>query len=82
MILGIIKSLLYMFIFYIFLRVSNFILKFFYALFYKKNTTQHDTESKTLNMLQCSVCNIYITKTEAHNINGKIFCKEHSPNNN
>ncbi len=82
MILGIIKSLFYMFIFYIFLRISNFLIKFFYTLFYKKNENNNNSENNTLSMLQCSVCQVYITKNDAYKINEKIFCKDHKPPSN
>ncbi|HFL8819373.1 MAG TPA: hypothetical protein V7792_00490 [Candidatus Azoamicus sp. OHIO2] len=65
-----------MFIFYIFLRFSNFIIKFLYSLFYKKNNPL-EQKSQALKMLQCDKCKIYITKTDATIINGKTFCKDH-----
>ncbi len=79
MILGIIKSIAYMFIFYVFFRISSFLLKFIYSIFYKdiKNKNNLKSNSKTLKMLQCEQCKIYITSSDSYKINGKIFCKEH-----
>lgn len=76
MIVGLIKSILYMFIFFMFLRLSNFIIKFIYSLFYKKNTNTEE-QNHALKMLQCEKCKIFITPADAHIINGKTFCKDH-----
>lgn len=76
MIAGLIKSLLYMFIFFMFLRFSNFIIKFIYSLFYKKHSN-FEQQNQALKMLQCDKCKIFITPTDAHISNGKTFCKDH-----
>lgn len=81
MLLVLIKSILYMFIFYIFLRISNFFIKFIYQLFYKQNKEQtNDNTTPTLKMMQCDICKTYITKSEAHIVNGKILCDDHKNN--
>lgn len=80
MIIGIIKSIIFMFIFYVFLRISNFIIKFIYNILYKKNNNKNEN-SKELKMLQCDICKIYITKSESHFINGKTLCNEHKDSN-
>lgn len=69
-----------MFIFYIFIRISNFLLKFIYFLFYKKKETYNNDlndNKDTLKMSQCEKCKTYITQEDIHIKNGKIFCKEH-----
>ena len=89
MIIGLIKSMLYMFVFYIFLRISNFILKFLYVLFYKNktSTTDHNTDNdknstEIVKMLQCDECKVYISKADAYIIKNKTLCKDHKDVNN
>ncbi len=83
MIIGFLKSLLFMFLFFFFIRLFNYIFKFIF--FFLNNKVKKDNSDMTLKndctlkMLQCEKCKIYIAKTEAFILNGKVFCKkEHS----
>lgn len=85
MILGIIKSLIYMLAFFVIMRIAAYIFELIYFLFFnkKKNTNENDKNlnenSNTVKMIQCEKCKTYISKSEAYTSNGKTFCKkEHS----
>lgn len=84
MLIGLIKSIIFMFFFYYFLKFLSFFTKFIYFFFKKKylNENFNDNENKTdstIKMLQCEKCKIYILKTDAYIYNGRVFCKkEHS----
>ena len=78
---GILKSILYMIVFIFVLniltRVFKFIL-FFVTQRFKNEIKENDSFEKNdaLKMLQCEKCKTYIIKSEAHIIDGKIFCKK------
>ena len=78
MIIGIIKYLLFMILFYFFIKIIGYILKF--IVFFKKNnfnsSQDNDNLNNTLKMLQCENCKIYVSKSDAYIYNGKIFCKK------
>lgn len=78
MIIGIMKYILFMILFYFFLKIIIYILKF--VVFFKKNSfnssQNQDDLTNTLKMLQCENCKIYISKSDAYIHNGRIFCKK------
>ncbi len=78
MIIGLLKSLFYMFVFYIFLRFIGYIVKFLYFLSNKnfQNNKASYQDNKTLKMLQCEKCKVYVAKSEAYISNGRVFCKK------
>ncbi len=85
MILGFLKSLLFMLIFVYFIRLLGYVFKFVYYFNNKSfnNRAQHADASiikdSALKMLQCEKCRVYVAKSEAYVLGGKIFCKkEHS----
>ncbi len=85
MLIGLLKSLLYMFLFFFLLRVLGYIFKFIYFLVNKRFTNRENSgntdsnQSYALKMLQCEKCKVYVAKSEAYVLNGRIFCKkEHS----
>ncbi len=77
MIIAIIKSLLYLFILYIFYRISNFIIKFIYNLLNKKEESPKTKNENSLSMNQCEICKTYITKSESYKKDGKTYCEDH-----
>ena len=79
-IIGILKSLLYMVIFLFFIRFINYIIRLFLFLKNKPNIIEKESDlTSSLNMLQCEKCKTYVLKSEAYFINGKVYCKkEHS----
>lgn len=84
MIIGIIKSLIYMLAFFIIMRLAAYIFELIYFLFFnkkknKENEMHQENNSDTVKMIQCEKCKTYISKQEAYTSNGKTFCKkEHS----
>lgn len=78
MIIGIIKSVFYMLSFYFLIKLFSYIFKFIIFLKNKKLNKNNNeiNENKTLKMLQCENCKIYVVKSEAYICNGKIFCKK------
>lgn len=83
MIVGILKSLLYMLLFFFVIRIFSYIFRFIYFFgskkFQKTKNTEDADQSYALNMLQCEKCKVYIVKSEAYMSNGKVYCKkEHS----
>lgn len=75
--IGIIKAILYM----IFALVIAQIVSFFYnfIIFYlKKNKKSSDNVGSevSVSMLQCDKCKVYISKSEAYIIDGKVYCKK------
>ena len=85
MIIGLLKSLLYMFLFFFFIQFFGYIARFIYFFLNKKlhkNNIDSNADIKNKNalkMFQCEKCKIYIVKSEAYILNGKVFCKkEHS----
>lgn len=80
MIVGILKSLLYMFLFFLVIRIFSYIFRFIYFFGSKKfqNTKNADNadQAYALNMLQCEKCKVYIVKSEAYMSNGKVYCKK------
>jgi len=82
MIIGLLKSLLYMVVFFIVMRLLIYLLGFINFLF-RKNKKNDDTTTKdidALKMLQCEKCKTYIAKSEAYMHNGKVFCKKEPSN--
>jgi len=78
MILGVLKSLVYMILFFVFLRFINYIVRL--VLFLKtKSKTKNNEKSEaisSLKMLQCDKCKTYVLKSDAYFINGKVYCKK------
>ncbi len=78
MIVVFLKSLLYMLLFYFVIQMCVYIFKFVYFFIsrkHNKNIPSND-QPNALNMLQCDKCKIYVVKSEAYMLNGKIFCKK------
>ena len=78
---GILKSILYMFIFFFILRVLSYVFRFvsfFLTQRFKSEIKENDAFKKddALKMLQCEKCKVYVAKSEAYIKNGKIYCKE------
>jgi len=80
--IGLIKGFIYMVFAILIAQAIGVIYNFIFFYFRKKNIKSSNTSSNSevsLNMLQCEKCKLYVTKSEAYIINGKIFCKkEHS----
>jgi len=82
MLIGLLKSLLYMFLFYFVLRSLSYVFKFIYFLGNKRFKKQGESDNVdsnqnyALKMLQCEKCKVYVAKSEAYIVNGKIFCKK------
>lgn len=80
--IGLIKGFIYMVFAILIAQAIGIIYNFIIFYFKKKNIKSSDTSSNSevsLNMLQCEKCKLYVTKSEAYIVNGKIFCKkEHS----
>ncbi len=75
--LGLIKGFIYMIFALLIAQIINFIYNFIIFYFKKKaaNIPQSNSEV-SLNMLQCEKCKIYVSKSDAHIVNGKVFCKK------
>lgn len=75
--LGLIKGFIYMIFALLIAQIINFIYNFIIFYFKKKaaNISQSSSEV-SLNMLQCEKCKIYVSKSDAHIVNGKVFCKK------
>ncbi|HIH2763771.1 MAG TPA: PP0621 family protein [Candidatus Azoamicus sp.] len=80
--IGLIKGFIYMVFVILIAQAIGVIYNFIIFYFRKKNIKSSNTSSNSevsLNMLQCEKCKLYVTKSEAYIINGKVFCKkEHS----
>ncbi|MDP2763161.1 MAG: hypothetical protein Q8O27_01435 [Enterobacteriaceae bacterium] len=82
MILGILKSFAVLILFFLFMKLVDYTIKF---IFFAKNksinnkmdeSSSKSSDSHGLNMLQCEKCKTYIVKTDAHYHNGKVYCKK------
>jgi len=84
MIVGLLKSLLYMFLFFLIIRVFSYMFKFIFFFGNKKfqnnKTSESVDQNYALNMLQCEKCKIYVSKSEAYIFNGKVYCKKDHAN--
>jgi uncharacterized protein len=78
--LGLIKGFIYMVFALVIAQIINFIYNFIIFYFKKKTPNIQKSNSEvSLNMLQCEKCKLYVSKSDAYIINGKVFCKkEHS----
>ncbi|HIH2763762.1 MAG TPA: PP0621 family protein [Candidatus Azoamicus sp.] len=79
--IGLIKGLFYMIFVLIIMQGFNFLYNFIMFYFKNKKKNENNFDSNiSLNMLQCEKCKIYISKSEAYILNGKIYCKKDHSN--
>ncbi|HIH2762819.1 MAG TPA: PP0621 family protein [Candidatus Azoamicus sp.] len=80
--IGLIKGFIYMVFAILIAQAIGFLYNFVIFYLKKKNIKDSNTASNSemsLNMLQCEKCKLYVSKSEAYIIDGKVFCKkEHS----
>jgi len=80
MLVGFLKSLLYMLLFFFVFRLFSYLFRFIYffkSRRFKKNDENVNTENDyALKMLQCEKCKVYVAKSEAYIHNGKVYCKK------
>lgn len=80
--IGLIKGFIYMVFAILIAQAISFFYNFVIFYLKKKNIKDSSTAFNSeisLNMLQCEKCKLYVSKSEAYIINGKVFCKkEHS----
>lgn len=84
MIINFIRSVVYILIFFLLLRMIGYVLGFIYFVVTKKYKKDKNVinlnQTYALKMLQCEKCKVYIMKSEAYFLNGKVYCKKEHAN--